>query len=153
MKQKIIASTLGFALVTSTAWMPSQIVGAVMFSPPPDSNSAPSETTGGASRGGLFTPATGEDSDSSAPSGATGGASRGLFESGLSAPERSGSGSSRGLFESGLSAPERSGSGSSRGLFESGLSAPERSGSGSSRNGASGSPRNGRRYLSYPNPT
>jgi hypothetical protein len=95
MKQKMIASTLGFALIASGVLMPLQRVGAVMFSPPPDSGN-PSQATGGASRGGLFAPKSGE----SAPSRATGGASRNLFapKSGESAPSRATGGASRNLF-------------------------------------------------------
>ena len=165
MKHKIVASTLSFALIASAAWIPSQKVNAVMFSAPPDS-SAPSQATGGASRGGLFTRKSGE----SAPSRATGGASRGgLFtrKSGESAPNRTTGGASRGgLFtrKSDESAPNRTTGGASRnGLFsrKSGESAPQTTAGGASRNGvftrksgestpqrtAGGASREGRRYL------
>ncbi|MEM9922799.1 MAG: DUF928 domain-containing protein [Cyanobacteria bacterium P01_D01_bin.50] len=106
MRQRLIASTLGFALIAGGAWIPSQRVSAVMFSSP-DDNSAPSEATGGASRSGIFTRISGE----SAPSEATGGASRsGIFTriSGESAPSEAIGGASRsGIFtrKSGESAP------------------------------------------------
>ena len=48
MKQLILASTLGFALIASAAWIPSHKVRAVSFSSPEDS--APQKATGGASR-------------------------------------------------------------------------------------------------------
>ena len=93
MKQKLLTSTLGFALIASAALIPSQKVNAVVFSAPTDS-SVPSQATGGASRGGLFIRKSGE----SAPSQATGGASRdGLFtrSSGESAPQETAGGGSR----------------------------------------------------------
>ncbi|MEO1377659.1 MAG: DUF928 domain-containing protein [Cyanobacteria bacterium J06635_10] len=114
MKQRLIASTLGFALIAGGAWIPSQRVSAVMFSSPSD-NSAPSEATGGASRG-IFTRISGK----SAPSEATGGASRsGLFTriSGESAPREATGGASRsGLFtrKSGESGPLHARGGGSR---------------------------------------
>ena len=76
MKKRLIASTLGFALIAGGAWIPSQRVNALMFSAPAD-NSAPSEARGGASRSSsFFTRKSGE----SAPRQASGGAARsGLF--------------------------------------------------------------------------
>jgi hypothetical protein len=146
MKQKIVASTLGFALIASSASIPLQKANAVMFSAPPDS-SIPSQASGGEFRGSLFTRNSGE----SAPSRATGGASRrGLFtrKSGESAPSQATGGASRdGLFtrNSGESAPSRATGGASRdGLFSrnSGESAPQSS--------AGGASREGRRYLNFP---
>ncbi len=59
MKQKIIVSALGIAVVGSSALIPYQNVRAVMFEPPLDSDT-PSKATGGASRGGLLIPKAGE---------------------------------------------------------------------------------------------
>ncbi|MGB3761531.1 MAG: DUF928 domain-containing protein [Rivularia sp. (in: cyanobacteria)] len=132
MKRTIFASTLGFALIASAAWIPSQKVRAVSFSSPEDST--PQKATGGASRT-IF-------QSGSAPERARGGASRTIFQSG-SAPERDRGGASRTIFQSGT-APERARGGASRTIFQSGT-APERA-----RGGAS---RDGRRYLSYPDNT
>ena len=72
MKKRLIASTLGFALIAGGAWIPSQRVNALMFSAPAD-NSAPSEARGGASRSSsFFTRKSGEY----APLHARGGGSR-----------------------------------------------------------------------------
>jgi len=148
MKQKNITSTLAFFLIASTAWVPSQKVGAVSFKSP--SESAPENGVGGASRGlfksngsaprdgvggasrslGLF------KSNGSAPEDGVGGASRGLFKSNGSAPEDGVGGASRnlGLFKSNGSAPRDGVGGGSRGLFKSNGSAPEDGVGGSSRN-------------------
>ena len=128
MKQLILASTLGFALIASAAWIPSHKVRAVSFSSPEDS--APQKATGGASRT-IFQSGT-------APERARGGASRTIFQSGT-APERAAGGASRTIFQSGT-APERAAGGASRTIFQSGT-APERA--------AGGASRDGRRYLSY----
>mgnify|MGYP001794221789 CR=1 FL=1 len=94
MKKRLIASTLGFALIAGGAWIPSQRVNALMFSAPAD-NSAPSEARGGASRSSsFFTRKSGE----SAPRHGRGGASRsGLFarSTGESAPRHARAGGSR----------------------------------------------------------
>lgn len=73
MKYQSIAGSLSvLALVASSAWTPVQ---AVPFSPPPD-NGTPSQATGGASRGSLFT-----NNRNRTVRRATGGASRGtLFQ-------------------------------------------------------------------------
>jgi len=85
----MIASGI-IALIASSAWSSAY---AVTFSPPAE-NGAPSQATGGASRGSFFTPKKGNG----APSTATGGASRGnLFTPSKdnSAPQQSSSGASR----------------------------------------------------------
>ncbi|MEM7554441.1 MAG: DUF928 domain-containing protein [Cyanobacteria bacterium P01_A01_bin.84] len=142
MRRKIIASTLGiFALITSGAWIPSEVVHAVTFSPPKESE-APSKATGGGSRGSLFTPKSGE----SAPSKATGGGARGnLFtpKSGESAPSKATGGGARGnLFtpQSGESAPSKAISGGSRGDSSS-----------ISQSDSHRKSRDGRIYLNLPN--
>ncbi len=170
MKQKLLTRILGFGLIASAAWIPSQSVRAVSFSSPPDSAS-PSRAAGGASRGGLFKPKPGE----STPKNAPGGASRGLFtpRDGESAPQRGAisSGASRGLFtpRDGESAPQRGAiyGGASRGLFapRDGESAPQTTAGGGARGGElfapessqpapknadGGAGRDGRRYLNYP---
>ncbi|MGE5655723.1 MAG: DUF928 domain-containing protein [Actinomycetota bacterium] len=114
MKYQHIASPLSFlALLASSMWLsaqavtftpssnqgaPSQATGGAsrgnFFTPPPG-NSAPSQATGGASRSNFFTPA----SDKGAPSQATGGASRSNFftpASGKGAPSQATGGASRG---------------------------------------------------------
>ncbi|AFY54836.1 protein of unknown function (DUF928) [Rivularia sp. PCC 7116] len=173
MKQRILISTLGFALIISAAWVPSQKVSAVSFTSP--DKSSPNKSTGGASRGGLFTPKEGEstlnegtggasrglftpeEGESTLNRGTTGGASRGLFtpDSRQPAPEigTSSGGGSRGLFtpDSRQPAPEigtSSGGGSRGELFapDSRQPAPEIGTSG-------GGSREGRRYLNLPNTT
>ena len=133
MKQKIFTSILGFTLIASAAWIPSQKVLAVSFSSPPDS-SAPRRSTGGASRT-IF-------QNGSAPQRSTGGASRTIFQNG-SAPIRSTGGGSRTIFQND-SAPIRSVGGGSRTIFQND-SAPIRSVGGGSRDG--------RRYLNQPDIT
>jgi len=79
------------AMIASTTWSSAY---AVTFTPP-SKNGAPTQATGGASRGNLFTPAKGKG----APTQATGGASRGnLFTptKGNSTPQRTNGGASRG---------------------------------------------------------
>ncbi len=175
MKQIIFASTLGFALIASTAWMPSQKVGAVSFSSPED-NSSVKGGVGGASRT-MFESGTSTkgraagssrtmfESGTSTKTG-VGGASRTIFESGTSTKTGVG-GASRTIFESGTSTKTGVG-GASRTIFESGTSTKGRA-AGASRNlftsgdiespnryssGASGaSYRDGRRYLNYPDTT
>lgn len=75
MKHKLIASTLGFALVASGALIPSQSAHGVMFEPSEDTKT-PSQATAGSSRGGLLNPASGE---SAAKQGASGTSPRSLF--------------------------------------------------------------------------
>jgi hypothetical protein len=92
MKLQYLASTLStIALIASSGC---GSVYAVTFTPP-DKNGAPSQATGGASRGGnLFTPS----QDNSAPQQATGGASRGnLFtpSQSNSAPQQASGGAAR----------------------------------------------------------
>ncbi|MEO1428612.1 MAG: DUF928 domain-containing protein [Cyanobacteria bacterium J06633_8] len=143
MKQKILGSTLGFTLIASAAWIPSQKVSAVSFTSP-DDKSSPSQATGGASRGGLFTPKPGESTLKRR--GARGGASRGLFtpKSGESTLNRgTTSGGSRGLFtpKSGKSTLNRrstTGGGSRGELFapQSSQAAPKNADAGASREGS-----------------
>jgi Domain of Unknown Function (DUF928) len=115
MKRRYLISALSvIALVASSAW---SIAYAVTFTPPAR-NSAPRQTTGGASRGSFFTPKKGNG----APRQATGGASRGnLFtpRRGNSAPQQTTGGASRGngnLFtpRRGNSAPQQATGGASR---------------------------------------
>ena len=91
MKRRYLTSVLSIiALIASSAWASAY---AVTFTPPVK-NGAPSQATGGASRGNLFTPTKGN----SAPRQATGGASRGdLFtpSKGNSAPRQASGGASR----------------------------------------------------------
>lgn len=113
MKRQYLTSTLSvIALIASSGWSSAY---AVTFTPPP-TNGAPSQATGGASRGNYFTPPKGN----SAPSQATGGASRGnLFTpaKGNSAPQQASGGASRGdLFTpaKGNSSPQQASGGASR---------------------------------------
>ncbi len=166
MKQIIFASTLGFALIASAAWIPSQKVDAVLF----QSGTAPERARGGASRT-IFQSGTAPErarggasrtifQSGTAPERARGGASRTIFQSGT-APERARGGASRTIFQSGT-APERARGGASRTIFQSGT-APERARGGASRttfqSGTApertrgGAARDGRRYLSYPDST
>ncbi|GAB1538397.1 hypothetical protein NUACC21_10570 [Scytonema sp. NUACC21] len=91
MKRQYLASTLSVvALIASSGWTRAH---AITFTPPPN-NGAPSQATGGASRGRLFTPVSGKGT----PSQATGGASRGrLFTpaSGKGTPSQATGGGSR----------------------------------------------------------
>jgi Domain of Unknown Function (DUF928) len=126
MKRRYLTSTLSvIALIASSTWASAY---AVTFTPPPDKG-APSQATGGASRGSIFTPKTGN----STPRQATGGASRGnLFtpNRGNSTPRQATGGASRGnLFtpNQGNSTPRQATGGASRGnLFtpNQGNSAP-----------------------------
>jgi hypothetical protein len=92
MKKQAIASTMGIvALIASSAWTPVQ---AFPFSPPPD-NGSPSQATGGASRGSMFT-----NRQNRTVRQATGGASRGsIFQPGANRRARATvGGASRGGF-------------------------------------------------------
>jgi hypothetical protein len=138
MKHRYLASALSvIALLTSS---PLNSAHAVTFTPPIN-NGAPSQATGGASRGNFFIPTSGK----SAPSQATGGASRGnLFtpSAGKNAPRQATGGASRGdLFKpsSGKGTPRQATGGASRGdLFtpNAGKSAPQQASGGASRVGS-----------------
>jgi hypothetical protein len=135
MKHRYLASTLSIiALLASGTW---NSASAVTFNPP-TKNPAPSQATGGASRGTLFTPTTGRQ----APSQATGGASRGtLFAptTGRQAPNQATGGASRGnIFTptTGRQAPNQATGGASRGnIFApvAGRQAPNQATGGASR--------------------
>ncbi|MEH2350315.1 MAG: DUF928 domain-containing protein [Nostoc sp.] len=114
MKLRYLASTLSIlALFASSTW---NSANAVTFTPPIN-NGAPSQATGGASRGNFFIPTSGKG----APSQATGGASRGNFftpSAGKGAPRQATGGASRGsLFtpSAGKGAPRQATGGASRG--------------------------------------
>ncbi|QIR40895.1 DUF928 domain-containing protein [Tolypothrix sp. PCC 7910] len=136
MKRQYLASALSVvALMASTTWSSAY---ALTFTPPPN-NGAPSQATGGASRGSLFTPPA---SGKGAPSQATGGASRGsLFtpSAGKGAPRQATGGASRGsLFTptSGKGTPRQATGGASRGsLFapSAGKGTPRQATGGASR--------------------
>ncbi|MEH1883748.1 DUF928 domain-containing protein [Nostoc sp.] len=113
MKLRYLASTLSIiALFASSTW---NSANAVTFTPPIN-NGAPSQATGGASRGSLFTPSAGKG----APSQATGGTSRGsLFtpSAGKGTPQQATGGASRGsLFtpSAGKGTPQQASGGASR---------------------------------------
>jgi hypothetical protein len=113
MKRRYLTSALSIiTLIASSTWVSAY---AVTFTPP-IKNGAPSQATGGASRGNLFTPTKGN----SAPRQATGGASRGnLFTptKGNSAPRQATGGASRGnLFTptKGNNSPRQASGGASR---------------------------------------
>ncbi|QXE25932.1 hypothetical protein B6N60_04654 [Richelia sinica FACHB-800] len=137
MKHRYLASTLSIiAMLASGTW---NSASAVTFNPP-TKNPAPSQATGGASRGTLFTPAVGKN----APSQATGGASRGtLFApvAGRQAPNQATGGASRGtLFApvAGRQAPNQAAGGASRGnIFApvAGRQTPNQAAGGASRAG------------------
>ncbi|MBD6616732.1 DUF928 domain-containing protein [Komarekiella sp. 'clone 1'] len=137
MKRRCLVSALGvIALFASGLWSSAY---AVTFTPPTN-NGAPSQATGGASRGSFFTSKKGN----SAPSQATGGASRGSFftpKKGNSAPRQASGGASRGnLFTpaKGNGAPQQASGGASRGnLFTpaKGNGAPQQASGGASRLG------------------
>ncbi|MGI0488599.1 DUF928 domain-containing protein [Pantanalinema rosaneae CENA516] len=137
MKRRYLASTLSsFVLITGSACTSAY---AVTFTPPPN-NSAPSQATGGASRGSYFTPT----ASNGAPSQATGGASRGGYftpAAGNGAPSQATGGASRGnLFTpaAGNGAPQQAMGGASRGnLFTPavGNGAPQQAAGGASRVG------------------
>jgi Domain of Unknown Function (DUF928) len=135
MKRQYLISTLSIiALIASSAWTSAY---AVTFTPPAR-NGAPTQATGGASRGSFFTPKKGNG----APTQATGGASRGSFftpKKGNTAPTQATGGASRGnLFtpKKGNTAPTQATGGASRGnLFTPAKdnSAPLEASSGASR--------------------
>jgi Domain of Unknown Function (DUF928) len=137
MKSRYLISTLSaIALVASSTWSSAY---AITFTPA-KGNSAPSQATGGASRGSFFTPKKGNG----APSQATGGASRGGFftpKKGNGAPQQASGGASRGnLFtpKKGNGAPQQASGGASRGnLFtpKKGNGAPQQASGGASRVG------------------
>jgi hypothetical protein len=135
-----ISTLSGLLLSAIVISLPAQAVG---FTAPPGQG-APSQATGGASRGGIkFAPARGQ----SAPSQATGGASRGAVKfapaGGQGAPSQATGGASRGsvFFQpaGGQGAPSQATGGASRGniLFKpaKGQSAPLRAAGGASRTG------------------
>ncbi|MCW5316239.1 DUF928 domain-containing protein [Nostoc sp. KVJ3] len=113
MKRRYLAALSVIALLASSTWNSAY---AVTFTPPIN-NGAPSQATGGASRGNFFIPA----SSKGAPSQATGGASRGnLFtpSAGQGAPRQATGGASRGnLFtpSAGKGTPQQATGGASRG--------------------------------------
>lgn len=114
MKHQTLAGKIGVAaFVISSAWTPA--AHAINFTPPPGQG-APSQATGGASRGSFFTP----NSRNRAPKQATGGASRGtLFQPAPQrrAPQRATGGASRGGFfqpSARNRAPQRAVGGASR---------------------------------------
>ncbi len=110
--QALIIVLSAIALIFSSTW--NRAYG-VTFTPP-DGDSAPSQATGGASRGSFFTPKKGDG----APTQTTGGASRGnLFTptTGNSSPTQASGGASRGnLFTptKDSSAPQQASGGASR---------------------------------------
>jgi hypothetical protein len=113
MKRRYLASKLSvIALLASSIWNSAH---AVTFTPPIN-NGAPSQATGGASRGNFFIPTSGKG----APSQATGGASRGsLFtpSAGKGTPQQATGGASRGnLFtpSADKGAPQQASGGASR---------------------------------------
>ncbi|MBL1179195.1 DUF928 domain-containing protein [Pantanalinema sp. GBBB05] len=136
MKRRYLASALSsFVLITGGACTSAY---AVTFTPPANGG-APSQATGGASRGNYFTPPSG-----SAPSQATGGASRGnLFTpaAGSGTPNQATGGASRGnLFTpaAGNGTPQQATGGASRGnLFTpaAGSGTPQQASGGASRVG------------------
>ncbi len=157
--QYLISALTAIALVASSIWSsayavtftppaknsaPTQSTGGASrgnFFKPPVKNGAPRQATGGASRGSFFTPKKGNG----APSQATGGASRGnLFTptKGNGAPSQAMGGASRGnLFTPtrGNGAPQQGSGGASRGnLFTPGKgnSAPQQTSGGASRVGS-----------------
>jgi Domain of Unknown Function (DUF928) len=98
---------------------------AATFTPPPGSV-APSNATGGASRGSFFTP-------TGAPQVSTGGASRGQFFAPNGAPQTATGGASRGQFFAPNGAPQTAMGGASRGRFFAPVGAPQTAIGGASR--------------------
>jgi hypothetical protein len=108
----------------SVVGMVTLLAGTIVFSPsaaqsstfnPPSDSSAPSQATGGASRGGFLPPP-----DNTAPSSTSGGASRGTFTPPTSsAPSSTSGGASRGTFipNATSSAPSSTSGGASRASF------------------------------------
>jgi Domain of Unknown Function (DUF928) len=122
------AQAIGFTPAPSSG-APSQATGGASrgrFFKPVMRNGAPSQATGGASRGGFFKPSAGNGT----PSQATGGASRGSFfqpPTDQGAPQQAAGGASRGKFfkpAKGREVPQRASGGASRvGRYE--LNSPE----------------------------
>jgi Domain of Unknown Function (DUF928) len=136
MKHRSLIGTLGaLALLASTGMPHAQ---AVTFTPPAG-RSAPSQATGGASRG-MFIPG----STNRAPKQATGGASRGIFTPGAGnrTPKQATGGASRGIFTPGAGnrTPKQATGGAARGVFtpNAGNSAPKQAAGGASRVGSYG---------------
>jgi Domain of Unknown Function (DUF928) len=134
MSRYLISALSAIALIASSTW---SIAYAVTFTPPAR-NGAPSQATGGASRGRFFTPKKGNG----APSQATGGASRGSFftpKKGNGAPRLATGGASRSSFftpKKGNGTPRLATGGASRGnLFTPtrGNGAPQQASGGASR--------------------
>ncbi|MGG6296811.1 DUF928 domain-containing protein [Leptolyngbya sp. AN02str] len=116
MKRSFLLQPLGtLVLLMALAGVSIRDAHAISFTPP-DNNSAPSASTGGASRG-TFIPPSGNE----APRQATGGASRGTFipPSGNEAPQQATGGASRGTFvpPSNNTAPRQATGGASRDGF------------------------------------
>lgn len=112
MKRQHLAS--GLSIIALIAGSTCSSAYAVTFTPP-SNGGAPSQATGGASRGHFFTPAAGR----SAPSQATGGASRGsLFTPtpGKGTPQQASGGASRGQLFTPVAggAPQQTSGGASR---------------------------------------
>lgn len=128
MKHPTFAGTLSIFAVITSCLLPSS-AHALTFTPPAN-NTAPRQSTGGASRGAFkFVP----PSNNSAPRQSTGGASRGQFFSSNGAPKVATGGASRGQFFSGKGAPRMATGGASRGQFFSGNGAPKVATGGASR--------------------
>ncbi|MGK7887790.1 MAG: DUF928 domain-containing protein [Leptolyngbyaceae cyanobacterium] len=144
MKYKVLSSAVGVLCLTlSIPWVYLKPAIAIPFTPPPD-NSAPSQSTGGASRGSFnFTP----PSDNGAPSQSTGGASRQGFNftppPDQGAPSQSTGGASRDGFSfippSDNGAPSQARGGGSRDGFNfippADQGAPSQTTGGASRDG------------------
>jgi Domain of Unknown Function (DUF928) len=129
------AGALGAIALAAGTLLPTTAVQAAPFSPPPGS-AAPSNATGGASRGSFFAP-------SGAPKTATGGASRGQFFAPSGAPKTATGGASRGQFFAPSGAPQIALGGASRGRFFAPSGAPQTATGGASRGqffGPSGAP-------------
>jgi hypothetical protein len=133
-------------LVASSIGLVANDAKAIGFTPPPDSG-APSQATGGASRGHFFKPV----KDQGAPRQATGGASRGGFfqpAPGSGAPSQAAGGASRGRFftpPTDQGAPQQAAGGAARGRFFTPIP-----GKGTPRRAAGGASRVGRYDLNAP---
>ncbi|MDJ0734170.1 MAG: DUF928 domain-containing protein [Nostocaceae cyanobacterium] len=161
MKQKLAGTLSMLALMCSTGWIPSQSAYAIGFNPPPNQD-APSQATGGASRGTIqFVP----PERQKAPNQGTGGASRGsLFTPPVKfAPNSSVGGASRGnLFtpKPRQSSPNQTTGGASRGELFTPVSGKRASrgelftpvsGKGTPQSAASAASRDGSYYLNHLN--
>jgi hypothetical protein len=126
MNQKLIPAFGALLLCSPTVCLGDRAI-AIGFTPPPNQG-APSQSTGGASRGVLFR-------GQGAPQQSTGGASRGVMFNGQGTPQQATGGASRSVLFQGKGAPRQASGGASRGILFQSQGAPRQASGGASRSG------------------